>query len=122
MSAVRLGITPAQRHQIDRLTVQIGLHTIRGRNEYVGKEVGRAISHLVDLNQTEAQAVIDVLKVEVASKVVTEAERTLCQACSGTGRTCAVCTKSVKQCIDDGGGGHFYDPVVCTACGGERFE
>jgi len=62
------GITQAQRHQINRLTIQLGLDTIAARNECVGREVGRSITHLVDLNAKEAQAVIEVLKVEVKGR------------------------------------------------------
>lgn len=66
--AMRLGITAAQRHQIDRLTVQLGIKTIAERNACVAREVGRPITHLVDLNSQEAQAVIEVLKVEVKAR------------------------------------------------------
>jgi len=57
-----------QHHMINRLTVQLGLDTYGKRNEYVRREVGREIVHLADLTQQEAQAVIEVLKVELQSR------------------------------------------------------
>jgi len=57
-----------QHHMINRLTVQLGLETIAGRNEYIAREVGRTVAHLVDLTQQEAQALIEVLKVELQSR------------------------------------------------------
>ncbi len=57
-----------QRHMIDRLTIELGLRTMRERNQKVEKEVGREVEHLVDLTWAEAQAVIEVLKVEVGAR------------------------------------------------------
>ena len=68
MTSITQRITAAQRHQINRLTIQLGLDTIATRNECVGREVGRSITYLVDLNAREAQAVIEVLKVELQSR------------------------------------------------------
>lgn len=60
--------TNIQRHMIDRLTIELGMKTMRERNAKVEKEVGRVVEHLVELTQAEAQAVIEVLRVEVKAQ------------------------------------------------------
>lgn len=60
--------THIQRHMIDRLTIELGMKTMQERNAKVAKEVGREVAHLVELTHQEAQAVIEVLKVEVGTR------------------------------------------------------
>ena len=60
--------SPGQVHQLSRLTCELGLLTIRERNAWIEKQVGHEVHHLVDLSAAEAQACVDVAKVEIASR------------------------------------------------------
>jgi len=65
---IRESISSFQQRQIDALTAQAGIKTIRGRNEFVSRQVGREIEHLIDISADEARAVVDVLTVELKAR------------------------------------------------------
>jgi hypothetical protein len=63
-----VSLTIEQRHQIDRLTIRLGVQTIYGRNQFVERVVGHPIKHLVDLTPSEARVVISACKEELAAR------------------------------------------------------
>lgn len=58
--------TPMQQRILSRLTIELRLLTIRARNEWLEKELGHEVHHLIDLSAAEAAAAIDVARVELA--------------------------------------------------------